>query len=119
MRWLALLNLSWISLLAALPPLQGDERILDLDCGTGEESAYISQLVPDGFVMGVDRSPDAIAFAIATYDPDLFSNLEFRSAPLGKLDLRFDLILTRSSDEEQLKQLESLLTDRGQFFVKD
>ena len=119
MRWLVFFNLSWISLLAALPPLQGDERILDLDCGTGEESAYLSQLVPDGFVLGVDRSPDAIAFAHATYDPDLFLNLDFKAAPIGDLDLRFDWILTKYSDDEELKQLELLLADGGQLYIKE
>lgn len=44
--------------------LRGDERVLDLGCGDGRISARLAaERVPRGSVLGVDVSPDMVAFA--------------------------------------------------------
>jgi trans-aconitate methyltransferase len=68
--------------------IRGDERILDIGCGDGKITARISQLVPDGSVLGIDISPDMISFARRRYSPVIFRNLRFEQG--DALDLRFD-----------------------------
>lgn len=76
--------------LSALSELKigGDERILDIGCGDGKITARISQLVPDGSVLGIDISPDMISFARRRYSPESFRNLRFKQG--DALDLRFN-----------------------------
>jgi trans-aconitate methyltransferase len=59
------------------PSFQGYERILHVGCGSGLFSSQLAQEVPDGMVVGVDVDPSLIQLAEQTYDPDLFSNLQF------------------------------------------
>jgi trans-aconitate 2-methyltransferase len=44
-------------------PLQGDEHVLDLGCGTGRITREIAARVPRGGVVGVDRSASMLATA--------------------------------------------------------
>ncbi|MGK8465338.1 class I SAM-dependent methyltransferase [Nocardia cyriacigeorgica] len=44
------------------PPRAWD-TVVDLGCGTGEFTAKISALVPDGLVIGVDHDPSMLATA--------------------------------------------------------
>jgi trans-aconitate 2-methyltransferase len=44
-------------------PLQGHERVLDLGCGTGRVTGEIAARVPEGRVVGLDRSPSMLAAA--------------------------------------------------------
>ena len=67
--------------------IRGDERILDIGCGDGKITAHISQLVPDGSVLGIDISADMISFARRRYPSDTFRNLRFEHG--DALDLRF------------------------------
>ncbi|HOK57501.1 MAG TPA: methyltransferase domain-containing protein [Methanothrix sp.] len=67
--------------------IRGDERILDVGCGDGKITARISQLVPDGSVLGIDISPDMISFARRRHPSDVFRNLRFEQG--DALDLRF------------------------------
>ncbi|MEM2097637.1 MAG: methyltransferase domain-containing protein [Methanothrix sp.] len=67
--------------------IRGDERILDIGCGDGKITAHISQLVPDGSVLGMDISPDMISFARRRHSPERFRNLRFEQG--DALDLRF------------------------------
>ena len=38
-------------------PLEGHEQVLDVGCGTGRLTEMIARRVPEGWVVGVDRSP--------------------------------------------------------------
>lgn len=67
--------------------IRGDERILDIGCGDGKITARISQLVPDGSVLGIDISADMISFARRRHSSEAFGNLRFEQG--DALDLRF------------------------------
>ena len=47
--------------------LRGNERVLDLGCGDGKITAKIANLVPEGWVIGIDFSPEMIKFAQEHY----------------------------------------------------
>ncbi|RPI06594.1 MAG: methyltransferase domain-containing protein, partial [Actinobacteria bacterium] len=51
-------------------PLQGDERLLDLCCGSGDFTRAIADLVPDGEVLGVDAQPSMVGLARACAAPN-------------------------------------------------
>src|SRR5262249_10200630 len=76
--------------------LQGSERILDVGCGDGKITAQIAGRVPDGSVLGVDPSPDMIAFAAQHFGPPASVNLRFEVADARSLTYReeFDLVVS-------------------------
>ncbi|MDQ2679233.1 MAG: class I SAM-dependent methyltransferase, partial [Actinomycetota bacterium] len=43
--------------------LRGDERVVDVGCGSGDLTAKVAALVPDGHVVGVDPQPSMIELA--------------------------------------------------------
>jgi len=45
--------------------LEGHERVLDIGCGTGRVTGEIAARVPDGIVVGLDRSPAMLTTARA------------------------------------------------------
>jgi trans-aconitate methyltransferase len=45
--------------------LSGDERVLEVGGGTGVAAALILDRLPSGFLLGIDRSPAAVAKAAA------------------------------------------------------
>lgn len=57
--------------------LKGNETILDVGCGDGKITAEISQLVPEGSVVGIDKSQSMISFAQNNYPEEMYSNLKF------------------------------------------
>lgn len=56
--------------LAARLPLEGDERVLDLACGTGRLARLLRQSHPRLDVTGVDLSPDMLVVARAQLPED-------------------------------------------------
>jgi ubiquinone/menaquinone biosynthesis C-methylase UbiE len=77
-------------------------RVLDLECGAGDASLLIAKVIgPSGLVVGVDRSPEAIAAAekratVAGYcywtrfvvaDPDIFGPNKRFDAVVARLTL--------------------------------
>jgi trans-aconitate 2-methyltransferase len=44
-------------------PLDGDERVLDAGCGTGQVTAYLRERLPHGEVLALDGSPAMLARA--------------------------------------------------------
>jgi SAM-dependent methyltransferase len=62
--------------------------VLDIGCGPGDVSFLARSLVgPEGAVIGVDRSPDAIAIARQRAQKAQLSNVEFIATDLDKLTL--------------------------------
>ncbi len=57
-------------LLASLR-LRGDERVLDLGCGTGDLALTLSRAVPHGAVTAVDADPDMVRVAQGNSGPNL------------------------------------------------
>jgi ubiquinone/menaquinone biosynthesis C-methylase UbiE len=62
--------------------------VLDIGCGPGDVSFLARSLVgPEGAVIGVDRSPDAVAIARQRAQKAQLSNVEFIATDLDKLTL--------------------------------
>lgn len=63
-------------------------RVLDVGCGVGDVSFLALRLVgPQGAVIGVDRSPEAIAVARQRAEAAGLSNVEFVASDLAALSL--------------------------------
>ncbi|HEV7275636.1 MAG TPA: class I SAM-dependent methyltransferase [Devosiaceae bacterium] len=58
-------------------PLRPDLRVLEIGCGPGAMARELARRLPQGFVLGIDRSAKAIAQAVAGDNPP---NLAFRQA---------------------------------------
>src|SRR5690554_1924871 len=56
-------------------PLRPDLRVLEIGCGPRAMARELARRLPQGFVLGIDRSAKAIAQATAGDNPP---NLEFR-----------------------------------------
>jgi trans-aconitate methyltransferase len=79
--------------------LNGDERILDVGCGDGKVSAELATRVPHGSVLGIDASPDMIAFAQRAFPASAHPNLSFRYGDAAKLTFQheFDVVVAFAS----------------------
>lgn len=82
--------------LERLPP-EPDDVVVDVGCGTGEFTALLASLVPDGRVVGVDPDPSMIREAQRRSG----ENLRFVQAPAQRLDevverASADLVVSRA-----------------------
>jgi trans-aconitate 2-methyltransferase len=75
--------------------LKGNESILDLGCGDGALTAQLSELVPDGFVLGIDSSHGMIEVA----QKQRKHNLEFKLQDINSFDYSetFDLVFSNAA----------------------
>ena len=67
--------------------LRGDEALLDIGCGDGRATALIAERIPDGSVLGVDKSASMIALAREQCPPAGHPNLSFRRMDATRLEL--------------------------------
>jgi len=105
-----------IEIVEALP-LRGDERILDLGCGTGVVTRALADRVPRGFVLGIDNSRSMLEVASAHTRTNLaFALLDITELPF---EAEFEVIFSNATlhwiaDHEQLvKKLYRALTPGG------
>jgi trans-aconitate 2-methyltransferase len=68
----------WGKELIAKLRLSGNEHILDIGSGDGKLTADLASFAPTGTVVGIDSSPEMVAFAKAMFPPASFHNLSFR-----------------------------------------
>jgi SAM-dependent methyltransferase len=71
-------------------------RVLDIGCGAGDVAMLAADLVgPDGSVVGIDPSPEALAFAEQRARP--YGNIVFKQAAVDAYDgeQAFDLVVAR------------------------
>ncbi|MDR3624103.1 MAG: methyltransferase domain-containing protein [Chlamydiales bacterium] len=74
---------------------RGNEKVLDVGCGDGRNSAWIAWLVREGSVVGIDPSNAMIAWAKKQYHPFEFPNLVFIDGDANRLpEGTFDIITT-------------------------
>ena len=87
---------SWARDCLARLRLRGDERVLDIGCGDGRISAELAALASSGTVLGVDSSPEMIAYARERHPSALRANLDFAVADARSLTFaaQFDLIVS-------------------------
>jgi trans-aconitate 2-methyltransferase len=73
----------------------GNEHILDLGCGDGILTAQLAELVPEGFVLGIDSSQGMIETAQKLRK----KNMEFRLQDINSLDNKeeFDLVFSNAA----------------------
>lgn len=80
-------------------PLRGDDRVLDLGCGSGDFTATLAGLVPEGEVVGVDPHAGLLDEARARALP----NQSFVQGPAQALadllsgDAPFDVVVSRAA----------------------
>ena len=90
--------------------LNGDEQLLDLGCGDGKLSARIAERLPRGAVLGVDASPDMVAYARQQFGGGRWPNLRFEVADARQLayDARFDMLVSFNALHWVPQQAEAL-----------
>jgi len=79
--------------------LCGSERVMDLGCGDGKVSADIARLVPNGEVVGVDKSEGMVRFASASFPRDEWQNLSFVHGDASQLAFcdEFDVVFSNAT----------------------
>jgi len=63
-------------------PVEPGHRLLDLGCGSGDFTRTVADLVPEGFVVGVDAQPSMLDEATRVAGP----NQSFLQAPVQRLE---------------------------------
>lgn len=79
-------------------PLAGDERVLDVGCGSGELTARLAAAVPDGLVVGLEPQSSMLAEARAVALPNqvFVAGPAQRVAELAAPYGPFDVIVSRA-----------------------
>lgn len=74
---------------------EGDEKVLDIGCGSGEVTANVAGRIPQGSVEGIDISKGMIDYARNHYAP-YYQNLSFARSDATKLSssIDFDVIIS-------------------------
>lgn len=85
----------WGNKLISQIRITGNEHILDLGCGDGALTEQLSELVPDGRVVGIDSSVSMIDTANAIKK----ANLSFICLDINRMDFdnRFDIIFSNAA----------------------
>lgn len=81
-----------------LRSLPARAKVLCVECGLGDQAAFVARLLPKATIWGVDRSPQAIALARQLHPPEARSNLDFALAGPGSMFLSdcVDLMISNS-----------------------
>jgi 2-polyprenyl-3-methyl-5-hydroxy-6-metoxy-1,4-benzoquinol methylase len=78
-----------------LPHIRPNNKILDVGCGPGSITLDFASLVPEGSVLGIDFSPDAISLAQSATTERSIQNCEFKIGDVMNLDFgdgEFDIV---------------------------
>jgi 2-polyprenyl-3-methyl-5-hydroxy-6-metoxy-1,4-benzoquinol methylase len=111
-----------------LPRLEPTDRVLDVGCGPGTISIDLAGQVPDGRVVGVDRSEDVVREAKASATEAGVANVEFAVGDVYALDHpagSFDVVhahqvLQHLSDPvAALREMARVCTPTGLVAVRD
>lgn len=75
---------------------KGNESILDIGCGDGKITVELAKRVPNGSVLGIDISDNAVQFAKNKFPKNQHSNLDFCHLDFMNSDYteKFDLIVS-------------------------
>ncbi len=91
-------QLKWAQDLRQNHSFQGDELVLDVGCGDGKITADFANALPKGRVVGIDSSPEMIAYAKRTYTATQHPNLSFACVDACSLEFdgEFDLCFSNA-----------------------
>lgn len=102
----------------AFKKMRKNKKVLDIPCGTGYGSSYLSQ---KEYVVGIDNNREAINFAKKHYHhPEFFVKDAYKTEFYNK---SFDYICCFESiehfekPEKFLKEIKRMLTPKGEFFI--
>lgn len=89
-------QLKWARELRSRLSLNGSESILDVGCGDGKITADFAEALPHGQAIGIDSSPEMIAYAQETY---AIPNLSFACVDARSLSFsnQFDVIFSNAA----------------------
>jgi trans-aconitate 2-methyltransferase len=89
---------AWAAGLIPLLDLSGNETVLDLGSGDGRGTAALADLVPDGYVVGLDASPSMVGHA-RLHHARIRPNLEFVQGDLQAIPFRdrFDRVYSNAA----------------------
>jgi trans-aconitate 2-methyltransferase len=92
-------QLKWAQELRQTLALQGHESILDIGCGDGKITADFAATFPQAQVVGIDSSPEMIAYAAQTYPASQYPNLAFACQDACSLNFEsaFDLCFSNAT----------------------
>jgi trans-aconitate 2-methyltransferase len=92
-------QLVWARELISRMSFVGSEAVLDVGCGDGKITAEFARALPGGYVLGVDSSPEFIAYASLQYPKTRFASLEFEVMDARSLNTnhRFDLVFSNAA----------------------
>jgi len=116
----------WARELIAKLRLRGDEEVLDIGCGDGRATALIAERLPQGSVLGVDKSANMIALAAEQFPPAAHPHLTFRQMDATRLALprAFDVAFSSAAlhwvddHEAMLRGVRSCLRPGGRLLFQ-
>jgi trans-aconitate 2-methyltransferase len=78
--------------------MTGNECVLDIGCGVGNITAMIAEKLLNGSIIGIDSSPDMIAYAQRNYPVERYPNLSFLLKNASELDFvdKFDIVFSNA-----------------------
>jgi len=77
---------SWGETIVESLPLNGDETVLDLGCGTGTLTRHLAAKLPNGHVIAIDRSANMVQSAREHLQPDFGDRVSYLQTSLDELD---------------------------------
>ncbi len=79
--------------------LFGNEALLDIGCGDGKVSAAVADVLPYGFVLAIDNSPNMIDLAKGGFPPAKHPNLSFLLLDARKMAFssQFDVVFSNAA----------------------
>jgi trans-aconitate 2-methyltransferase len=119
-------QLKWARELRSQLNLQSNESVLDVGCGDGKITAdFAATLISQGRVVGVDSSPEMVAYATRTYPASQYPNLSFACIDARCLDFanQFDLVFSNATlhwvNDHQafLQGASQALRERGRLII--
>ena len=88
-------QMKWAIALLDKMELAGTETILDIGCGDGKVTRMLAEKVPEGFVLGIDRSEEMIALARERYQGKTISFQQMDGSAIN-LDRSFDFVFSNA-----------------------
>jgi trans-aconitate methyltransferase len=90
---------AWAQRLLGRLGLTGSESVLDVGSGDGKITAEVAKVVPRGRVVGLDSSPEMVAFARTTFPVAQWPQLSFSQGDACSLsyDGDFDIVFSNAA----------------------